>query len=406
MSTRAILFAFGFVFTALVTVLFLFVITQEKFAQPETAEQKNPPASREEIFVKEPAQIIPEVIEKVEEEEVFVSIEQRTVIDSDAIQEGGIRAVYLTTNSAGSEGMISYILDLASTTPINAVVLDIKDFSGNVAYHDFALERFHKAGVYVIGRITVFQDPILANSRPELAVHNKRFLALLRKITPDVQPSLSTLWHDNKGLAWVDPGSKEVWDYNIAIAKNALEKGYDEINFDYIRFPSDGSLSDMMFLSHNEETSKRETIKSFFVYLREELPDAVLSADLFGLSTIKYDDIGIGQVIEDAFENFDYVSPMVYPSHYAHGFLGYENPAEHPYEIVKYSLDSALVRLKASSAKDTASLRPWLQDFDLGADYDAFMVQQQVQATQDALGKEYVGYMLWAPTNIYTTGAL
>ena len=126
---------------------------------------------------------------------------------------------------------------------------------------------------------------------------------------------------------------------------------------------------------------------------------SVISADLFGLATIKRDDIGIGQVIEDAFENFDYVSPMVYPSHYANGFLGYENPAEYPYEIVKYSLDSAL-------ARGITNLRPWLQDFDLGADYDTEKVQQQIQAVKDALGEDNQSYMLWSPTNIYTATAL
>ena len=129
------------------------------------------------------------------------------------------------------------------------------------------------------------------------------------------------------------------------------------------------------------------------------MPDGVLSADLFGLTTIKRDDIGIGQIIEDAFEYFDYVSPMVYPSHYAKGFLGYENPAEYPYEVVKYSLDSALKR-------GITNLRPWLQDFDLGAEYDEEKVRAQIQATKDALNEHYQGYMFWSPTNIYTADGL
>ena len=335
-------------------------------------------------------------------EEALTSLRQ--LVDLGVTKEGDeepgiIQAVYLTTNSAGSVGMIEYVIDLARTTQINAVVLDIKDFSGKVAYHDFALKRFHEEGIYVIGRLTVFQDPILANSNPELAVHNASFLSVLQEISADAKPSLATVWRDNKGLAWVDPASKEVWKYNVGIAKNALEKGYEERNFDYIRFPSDGSLRDMMFLSWDEETPKRETISSFFAYLRKELPGAIISADLFGLSTIKRDGIGIGQVIEDAFEHFDYVSPMVYPSHYAKGFLGHENPAEHPYEVIKYSLDSA-------RARGITNLRPWLQDFDLGADYGVEEVRAEIQAVKDALGEDYVGYMIWAPTNIYTSGAL
>ena len=240
MSTRTVFFVFGFVFVALVTALFLFVPAQEKSVQLEIAEQE----FQEEVSASAESYDVPK-------EEMPVPVRQSA--DSGVPKEGddepGIRAVYLTTNSAGSESMINYVIDLASTTQINAVVLDIKDFSGRVAYHDFALAAFHKEGIYVIGRITVFQDPILANSRPELAVHNMRFLSILQEIDAEVKPSLATVWRDNKGLAWVDPASKEVWEYNVGIAKIALERGYEEINFDYIRFPSDGNLQDMMFLS-------------------------------------------------------------------------------------------------------------------------------------------------------------
>ena len=124
--------------------------------------------------------------------------------------------------------------------------------------------------------------------------------------------------------------------------------------------------------------------------------------------------MGIGQILENAFEYFDYISPMIYPSHYASGFAGFVNPAEHPYEVVKYSLDSAVLRendfFGLSSVTESNNkifkFRPWLQDFDLGADYTAEMVKQEIQATQDALGTDYKGFMLWSPSNIYTQGAI
>jgi len=326
-----------------------------------------------------------------------------------------IKAVYLTGWSGGSRGRIDYVIQLARTTEMNAVVVDIKDFSGEVAYKtdvvkvkqygaeavikirdiDALLERLHREGIYVIARVTVFQDPVLVKARPDLAV---------RSIES------GGVWLDNKGLGWIDPGSKEAWNYTVAIARDASSRGFDEINFDYIRFPSDGNLQDMQFPFSEQQTFKRVVLHDFFKYLRENLEDTIISADLFGLTTSSRDDLGIGQVIEDAYEYFDYVSPMVYPSHYAAGYLGYMKPAQYPYEVVDYSMRSAQARLQslqlANPEQQFAKLRPWLQDFDLGAPYGSIMVQAQVQAAVDSLEEEFVGFLLWAPTNYYTTEAL
>ena len=176
-----------------------------------------------------------------------------------------------------------------------------------------------------------------------------------------------------------------------------------------------------------------------FKYLRESLSGAKISADLFGYTTVIYNDLGIGQVIEDAYANFDYISPMVYPSHFTSGFIGYKSPAKYPYEVVKYSMEKALQRLKSQesgvrnstttitgSTDDLtpntynlkAKLRPWLQDFNLGATYDAAMVRKQIQATYDAFptsstrnqepgtSNPFGGWLLWSAANIYTEGAL
>lgn len=347
-----------------------------------------------------------------------------------------IKAVYLTSWSAANKTKMDYIIDLLKTTELNAVVIDIKDFSGYVAYDiknaevekykakdiripklNSLIKRLHDENIYVIGRITIFQDPILAKARSDLAIK-----------------SLSTneIWYDNKKLAWVDPAAKEVWDYNIAIAKDAASRGFDELNFDYIRFPSDGNLNDMSFPFWDQKTSKPNVIRNFFKYLRSELKDIKISADLFGLTTIDVNDLGIGQVIENAYIYFDFVSPMLYPSHYFTGLFGYKNPALHPYEVVKQSMDSALKRLREYGLKPTTSstasstvtstielknessqlkakLRPWLQDFNLGATYNAEMVSKEIQAVYDAAitTPELInGFMLWNPSNIYTKEAL
>ena len=357
-----------------------------------------------------------------------------------------IKAVYFTGWSAGVEDRVNYLTELIKTTELNAAVIDIKDYSGYVLYDiklpevekykakeiriskiNSLIKRLHDEEIYVIARISVFQDPVLAKARPDLAIHSKK---------------TGGLWLDNKKLAWIDPAAKEAWDYNIAIARDAVSRGFDEINFDYIRFASDGNLSDMTFPFYNNQTLKQGVIKDFFKYLRNELPGVKISADLFGLSTVQQDDLGIGQVIEDAYSYFDYVAPMVYPSHYASGFLGYQNPALYPYEVVKYSMDNALKRLidyglqpAATSTNSTstnststnpelfkAKLRPWLQDFNLGANYNATMVRKQIEAVYDAARlltpersdggqasstPEFVnGWMLWNSSNVYTKGAL
>jgi len=244
----------------------------------------------------------------------------------------------------------------------------------------------------------------LAEARPDLAIKDKN----------------GDTWQDNKNLAWVDPASKEVWDYNIAIARDAIGRGFDEINFDYIRFPSDGDLTNVSYPFWDKKTSKREVIKSFFAYLREALPRIKISADVFGQTTIENNDLTIGQIIEDAYQYFDYVAPMLYPSHYTKGFLNFYNPAMHPYEVIKYSMDSAINRLitynqqlitttsseelSVISYQSSAKLRPWLQAFNLGAIYTPDMIQKEIQAVFDAASStpELIhGYMLWNSSNRY-----
>lgn len=311
-----------------------------------------------------------------------------------------IKAVYVTGYSAGAKSYLNYLKNLFQNTEINAVVVDIKGSDGIKTYPtlipniDELVRFFHNQNIYVIGRIAVFEDPVYAKARPDLAIYDKE------KTAASPESSQRILWQDNHKLLWLDPASKDVWEYDISLAKDALYHGFDEINFDYARFPSDGNTKNMGFPFWDEKTPMSEVIKDFFSYLRISLPNEKLSVDLFGLTTVNTDDMGIGQVLENAFEKFDYISPMVYPSHYANGFIGLKNPAEHPYEIIKYSLDSATARLPS------AKFRPWIQDFNMGAVYNSEMVKAEIKATQDALGSGFNGFMLWNPSNIYTQGAV
>jgi len=330
------------------------------------------------------------------------------------------RGVYLSVWSAGSAARVSRVIEMAREGLINTVVIDVKDATGYVGFDtdvpevtaygakrvvirdiDGLVERLQAEGLWVAARIVVFTDPRLAEVRPDLAVHSAARLTMNGGV-----PGEETLWRDRRGLAWIDPAAREAWAYNAAIAEDALRRGFDEINFDYIRFPSDGALADMVFPVWRQSRPRREVLREFFAWLRTRLGAAVISADLFGLSTVNRDDLGIGQVIEDALPYFDYVCPMVYPSHYAPGFIGKQNPAEYPYEVVFYSMKTAADRLSALGDGARAKLRPWLQDFDLGADYTPEMVMAQVQAARDALGEDYVGFIVWNPRNVYQTEAL
>lgn len=319
-----------------------------------------------------------------------------------------VKAVYVTACVAATPSWREKLLKLADDTEINSIVVDIKDYTGTISFEpDNAalkeknggtgcrvkdmrqfVEEAHRRGVYVIGRITVFQDPHYTKAHPELAVR-----------------SLSTggVWKDHKGLSFIDVGAKDYWDYIIAIAKDSYNAGFDELNFDYIRFPSDGNMKDVSY-TWSGTTTKSVMLKSFFSYLRGNLSGTgvVLSADLFGMTTTNKDDLNIGQILEDALMYFDYVAPMVYPSHYPPNFNGWKNPNQYAYEVVNFSMSRAVERAVAASTTPL-KLRPWLQDFDYGGNYGPTEVRAQIKATYDA---GLTSWMLWDPGNKYTPEAL
>jgi len=234
----------------------------------------------------------------------------------------------------------------------------------------------------------VFQDPHLVGLQPELAV---------RRLDN------AGVWKDYKGLSWIDPGATDSWDYIIELALESYGHGFDEINFDYIRFPSDGDMENVSYTHYDPLYPKRIQMKEFFVHLRNELtPLGIpISADLFGMTTTNRDDLSIGQVLEDALLNFDFVAPMVYPSHYPWGFNGLGNPNESPYEVVHFSMSEAVKRAEAASTT-RHKLRPWLQDFDYGGNYDEAKIRAQKEAVYDA---GLYSWMLWDPKVKYTRGA-
>lgn len=348
-----------------------------------------------------------------------------------------VKGVYMSQCVVGTPSFREKLVTLIEETEINSVVIDIKDFSGRIAFEtdhpllkesimdhcgagdmQAFIQTLHDKGIYVIGRITVFQDPYYTKLHPELAV--KRV-------------SDGAVWQDRKGLSFIDVGAKPYWDFVVALIETSYAIGFDELNLDYIRYPSDGNLSDIAFTWSKGKT-KEEMLESFFAYVyaqvkQDKEPDEtpILSADLFGMTTTAEDGMGIGQVIERALPYFDYVMPMVYPSHYPPQFNGWANPAVYPYDLILFVMRAGARRATMlGNAEGTTStstealylkrlansghrhiskeqLRPWLQDFDLGATYTADMVRAQIQATYDA---GLTSWVLWDPSNQYTRGAL
>lgn len=344
-----------------------------------------------------------------------------------------LKGVYMTQCVAGTPSFRNKVVKLIEETELNAIVIDIKDYTGTVSFatgnseidklggtgckvSDMLqfVEELHNKNIYAIGRVTVFQDPLYAKAHPELAVKRK---------------SDGGVWKDRKGISFVDVGAKPFWDYIISIATSSYAIGFDEINFDYIRFPSDGDMKDIYF-AHTGTTTKKEMLRQFFEYLDNKMigTGVVTSADLFGMTTTNTDDLNIGQILEYGLMYFDYVSPMVYPSHYPKTFNGWPDPNKVPYEIVKFSMDAAVARnnfLRTEVSTTTRmingqvinftpdsrlvkrinplQLRPWLQDNDYPVHYTPEMVRKQIQATYDA---GLTSWMLWDPGNTYTEAAL
>jgi len=340
----------------------------------------------------------------IEPAAIIIAVEPE--IPEHIITPDTVKAVYLTSWAAGHRKFREHLFDLVENTEINSVVIDVKDYTGRISFtvDDSYLKEFgavenripdikefiqalHAKDVYVIGRISAFQDSFLVKNHPEWAVKTQN----------------GDIWQDYKGVKWLDAGATPVWDYLVAIGKEAYAQGFDEINFDYIRFPSDGNMRDISY-DWKAGRSRDEIMRSFFEYINLHFASTsiVTSADLFGLTTTSADDLGIGQVLEHALVNFDYVAPMVYPSHYSSGFYGISKPAQYPYEVVKNSMVRAVERAVMSTTSPS-KLRPWLQDFDLGADYTPTMVRAQIQATYDS---GLNSWMLWNAGSIYTKEAL
>lgn len=315
-----------------------------------------------------------------------------------------IKGIYATGWMAGSAKWFPRIVQFINETEFNAIVIDVKDDTGTLSYRSQVglvkeigadenkindpkamIDTLYENHIFPIARIVVFKDPFMAKKKPEWAVK-------------DVNGGL---WKDRKGLNWVDPYNKKLWDYVVNIAEEAIAMGFQEIQFDYVRFTSDGDVKRCIY-PFNTGESREDVIQNFLKYARAKLKtyQIPISADIFGLTTSVPDDQGIGQQFEKIISNVDIVCPMVYPSHYAHGTYGLKNPNQQPYETVFKGVSDAKKRLDEAGNISTV-LRPWLQDFNLGHNYGRNEIQAQIKAVQDAGIKEWI---FWNPSCRYDKG--
>ncbi len=325
---------------------------------------------------------------------------------SAAIDPLMVRAVYLTPDAIIDDATFNALLALADRTEINAMVIDIKDETGWL-YHDSSVALARELGavhprydlrqrlatlkahhVYTIARIVCMQDPTLATGRPALAVRNSK---------------TGGIWKNDNGVGWVNAMRPEVWDYNTAVAVEAARFGFDEIQYDYVRFPSDGDMAAIDVGAESSVTTRTAAIVQCLRTTREALAlhGVPLAADIFGIVLVLADDNNIGQQLEALAPAVDYLCPMIYPSHFPPNGLGWRVPNDHPYEVILESLQLGGERIDDANRK----FRPWLQDFSYGRgkEYGPDEVRAQIQATYD-FGA--TGWMLWNANNTFTEGAL
>lgn len=379
-------------------------------------------------------------------------------------RSANVKALYMTADVASDQGagatrLRNHLIKLAETTEINGFVIDVKEVCG-ADYNEDAIRNLiaelRKKNIWSIARIVVMKDASQIEVHPEWYLtrasvksagdecSRKRHLRIAR--AEGKKPQVH-FWRDKRGGYWVDPASLGVREYIADFSKRMIDLGFDELQFDYIRFPSDGDVENAIYPAWNGANKKYFVMKDFFEYLNRALkeykPEIILSADLFGYAAILAGDVGIGQRLEDVGDNFDYISFMVYPSHY---YSGLYLPADSLRGLPSVNFNRFDVRAKpdtvvgrslfiardfldgkisystgtaqslgfvytnaTTSSRSKARLRPWLEDFFheqdavAGRPHGITKVRLQIDAAENS---ENYGWMLWNAANVYTEGAL
>lgn len=318
------------------------------------------------------------------------------------------RALYAPSAIFEGVGRLDAMLDLIDRTEVNAMVIDVKETAGNLYWStdlptataigavmdaplfqlDELLPKLKERGIYLIARMVVMKDNTLGTARPDLAVRNA---------------ATGEPWRDYGGGIWLDPHNAGVAEYIAALAGDLADKGFDEVQLDYVRFFSDGDYATANSNLPNTQSFRLPAIRRLFRLVSDALltKRAFLSADVFPISFIATDDQGIGQRPEVIMPFVDYFSPMVYPSHYGPFTFGFANPNDHPYEVI----DETFKIMNQQRAGLRMVIRPWIQDFGYGpfAPYTAGQVLQEMKAASDNGAQ---GWMIWNARALFTEAAL
>lgn len=339
--------------------------------------------------------------------------------DSDEVQQiprpapVKVKGIYVSGPVAGIDKM-DELINLVESTELNAMVIDVKNDEGKVTYKmqspqvqeletsiryipdiEALVEKCKEKHIYLIARIVAFRDPYLAEKKPEWALHTKG----------------GEIFRDQNGMAWINPYEREVWDYLVEVALQAAADGFDEVQFDYIRFSTDLGAEEVDYGPQAAETDKVEIITQFTDYLYEKLaPRGVyVAADVFGtVIDNKTDQKIVGQEYTAMAQHLDYICPMVYPSHYHNGAYGLEVPDADPYATVYAAASSSARELEAVPEEKRAHVRLWLQSFTAGwirghISYGPQQIREQIRGVYDAGYEEWI---LWNAAVNYQPEAL
>lgn len=356
-----------------------------------------------------------------EEPENGAELEQQTAeIVMEAAEERipvKVKGIYISAYVAGTPSMVDQLIEEIDRTEINALVIDLKDDFGRVACEmdsplvqqvgsvktyisdvEGLIKKLDDHGIYAIARIPAFRDAWLGEAMPDWCV----------------KKADGSVFLDRDGNAWVNPYKREAWDYLIEIAVQAKRLGFEEVQFDYLRFCTERRMEEAVFAEEDVNgCSRTDIICEFMEYAYDRLSREGLfvSADVFGAiinSDVNAD--SVGQIYGEMAKHLDYISPMIYPSHYGDGNYGIEHPDLQPYEIVLAALEDSKkeLDLAGQEGEHVAEVRPWLQDFTATwltqhAEYGAEQVRAQIQAVYDA---GYDEWMLWDASCRYTWDGL
>src|SRR5947199_424120 len=362
-------------------------------------------------------QVSPSVLTTTAADEVKVllrPVDIRYVQQEDVLlpRAANIKGLYVNAWAFGSPKLWQ-LVRLADQTEVNAFVIDVKDDTGCMLYPSSVptaqqiganncvrakdararLDTLAAHGIYAIARIVVAKDPLLAERKPAWSVKER---------------DTGGLWRDRINIAWVDAYNDSVWIYSAQLAAEAVRMGFQEVQFDYVRFPDEPRerMATAIFPSHKAGQTQREAVRAHVALLKDRLKASgvPVTFDIFGLTASATGDLGIGQVWEDFVSVADVVLPMVYPSHYYRGAFGFAWPNGQPYGVVRSALTDALKR--SNPLPGSAEIRPFLQAFTLGRRlprYTPFEIREQIRAVED-LG--ITSWVLWNPRSVYQRGSL